>query len=102
MSASAWDRLSEWMVSVALTVDHLKVAIFWTLLLAVVIWLAAWFLKVLSCSSLATTDDQSSELPAPTLLERCEERACIAISRRPRRRTRRHHRRHVRTVSNVV
>lgn len=99
MSAPAWDRLSDWMVNVALIVDQLKVVIFWTLLLAVVIWLAAWFLKVLSRSGVALPDEPAGGSWPPTFLDHLDERACIAISRRPRRRKRRHHRRRERRTT---
>lgn len=99
MSASAWDRLFDWMVAVALFVDEMKLWILCTLSLAVFLWLLAWFFKVLNPSSASLCGDDSDDLSTPTLLERLDERACIVISRRPRTRKRRHrHRRHRHTA----
>ena len=94
MSASAWDGLRDLMVCVAEFVDYFKVVILWTGLFAFVVWLGVWFLKVLlhfGGHGPGMTAGGSFE---SSLLNRLDEKAGIAISRRPRKRKRRHRHRH--------
>lgn len=90
MSASAWENLSELMAVVAMFADLLKWAMLAVVLLAMVIWLGVWLLKIFVHFSGYGPGLTAGESSQSSLLDRFDERAGIAISRRPRRRKRRH------------
>jgi hypothetical protein len=90
------------MVSVALFVDELKLWVLWALLLVVFYWLHLWFFKVLSDPEATAGERRIIRPGRATWLERLDERACLAISRRPRRRKRRHRHRSRRSVALVA
>ncbi len=92
MSTSAWDRLSDFMTSTATFVDFLRVAMCWAVLLALVVWLGAWFLKVFFQASGPGPGLAVGESTQSPMRRQLDEMANLAISRRPR--TRKHRRRH--------
>ena len=94
MFASAWESLSEWMVEVVLWVERLRPFMFWGVLLTVLLLFGLWLFKVFRHLGGHGPGLTMSESYQSSLLDRLDERACIAISRRPRRRKRRHHHRH--------
>ena len=91
MSASVWESLSDLMVRVAMVVDFLRLVMFWSALLAFVVWLVLLFLKAVVHSGGHGPDLALGESFQSSMSGRLEEMANIAISRRQRVRKCRHH-----------
>ena len=90
MSNSGWEALRSLIVWAVETVDWMKWWILGLSVVAVLVWLGIFALKVflnLSGRDATLTLTESNRLSLP---DRLDQMACVAISRRPRRRKRRH------------
>ena len=90
MREGHWEGLTQLMNKVALLVDVLRPWFFLCLALAALVLLVVWIAKVLNHLNGNGPGFSIFESYRASLLDRMDEHACVAISRRPRRRKRRH------------